>query len=87
MKIVVKIGGAAARDRGGGLLQSGVQKERLRAGQYPADLLVRVLLQEKMFDAAWAAVRGFLALLRRHTLRPFAWYRIAVAPVIYWLVR
>jgi undecaprenyl-diphosphatase len=34
------------------------------------------------FLAAWAAVRFFLALLGRTTLRPFAWYRIAVAPAV-----
>jgi undecaprenyl-diphosphatase len=34
------------------------------------------------FFAAWAAVRTFLALLGRVTLRPFAWYRIAVTPAI-----
>jgi len=34
------------------------------------------------FLAAWAAVRTFIALLGRGTLRPFAWYRIAVAPII-----
>ena len=34
------------------------------------------------FLAAWAAVRTFIALLGRWTLRPFAWYRIAVAPII-----
>lgn len=34
------------------------------------------------FLAAWAAVRFFIALLGRTTLRPFAWYRIAIAPVI-----
>ncbi len=39
------------------------------------------------FLAAWAAVRTFVALLGRFTLRPFAWYRIAVAPVIYVLFR
>lgn len=39
------------------------------------------------FFAAWAAVRTFVALLGRFTLRPFAWYRIAVAPVIYLLFR
>jgi undecaprenyl-diphosphatase len=39
------------------------------------------------FLAAWAAVRTFVALLGRFTLRPFAWYRIAVAPVIYLLFR
>jgi undecaprenyl-diphosphatase len=34
------------------------------------------------FFAAWAAVRTFLALLGRFTLRPFAWYRIAVTPAV-----
>ena len=38
------------------------------------------------FLSAWATVRIFLALLGRITLRPFAWYRIAVAPLIYLLV-
>jgi undecaprenyl-diphosphatase len=38
------------------------------------------------FLAAWAAVRTFVALLGRFSLRPFAWYRIAAAPVVYWLV-
>lgn len=36
---------------------------------------------------AWAAVRSFVALLGRFSLRPFAWYRIAIAPAVYWLGR
>jgi len=39
------------------------------------------------FVAAWLAVAGFLRLLRRWTLRPFAWYRILVAPIIYYSLR
>ena len=39
------------------------------------------------FLAAWAAVRSFVALLGRFTLRPFGWYRIAIAPLIFWFVR
>ena len=39
------------------------------------------------FVSAWAAVRTFVAMLGKFTLRPFAWYRIAVAPCVYWLVR
>ena len=35
------------------------------------------------FLAAAAAIRGFVALLGRWTLRPFAWYRLAVAALIY----
>jgi undecaprenyl-diphosphatase len=34
------------------------------------------------FLSAWAAVRFFIALLGRTTLRPFAWYRIAIAPAV-----
>ncbi len=39
------------------------------------------------FLAAWVAVRSFVALLGRVTLRPFGWYRIAIAPLIFWFVR
>jgi undecaprenyl-diphosphatase len=39
------------------------------------------------FVAAWFAVAGFLRLLQRGSLRPFAWYRILVAPVIYYFMR
>jgi len=38
------------------------------------------------FLSAWLAMRWFVALLGRHTLRPFAWYRILVAPAVYFLV-
>lgn len=38
------------------------------------------------FLAAWAAVKGFILLLERCTLRPFAWYRLAMAPVVYFLM-
>ena len=38
------------------------------------------------FLAAWAAVKGFILLLQRCTLRPFAWYRLAMAPVVYFLM-
>jgi undecaprenyl-diphosphatase len=39
------------------------------------------------FVAAYAAMRSFIALLGRFTLRPFAWYRIAIAPAVYFLVK
>ncbi|HEU4403059.1 MAG TPA: undecaprenyl-diphosphate phosphatase [Candidatus Polarisedimenticolia bacterium] len=39
------------------------------------------------FLCAYAAVRTFVALLGRLTLRPFAWYRIAIAPAVYLLVK
>lgn len=39
------------------------------------------------FFAAWAAVKGFISLLQRVTLRPFAYYRLAIAPLvlIFWV--
>ena len=39
------------------------------------------------FVSAYAAMRSFVALLGRFTLRPFAWYRIAIAPAVYFLVK
>jgi len=39
------------------------------------------------FISAYAAMRTFVAFLGRYTLRPFAWYRIAIAPVVYFLVK
>ncbi len=39
------------------------------------------------FGAAWLAVAGFLRLLQRWSLRPFAWYRILAAPIIYYFLR
>ena len=39
------------------------------------------------FVSAWIAVAGFLRLLQRGTLRPFAWYRLAVAPIIFYFMR
>lgn len=35
------------------------------------------------FFAAWIAVKGFIALLGRFTLRPFAYYRLVLAGVVY----
>lgn len=34
------------------------------------------------FASAWLAVKGFIHLLGRATLRPFAWYRLALVPLI-----
>jgi undecaprenyl-diphosphatase len=39
------------------------------------------------FVSAYAAMRVFVALLGRTTLRPFAWYRILIAPAVYFLVK
>ncbi len=38
------------------------------------------------FAAAWVAVKGFILLLQRYTLRPFAYYRLAMAPLVYLLM-
>lgn len=35
------------------------------------------------YVAAWIAVKGFIYLLGRMTLRPFAWYRLGLAPLVY----
>lgn len=35
------------------------------------------------FVSGWAAVRGFISLLSRFTLKPFAWYRLALAPLVW----
>ena len=34
------------------------------------------------FFSAWAAVKTFIHLLTRVTLRPFAWYRLIIAPLV-----
>jgi undecaprenyl-diphosphatase len=36
------------------------------------------------FAFALLAVKGFIGLLGRVTLRPFAWYRLLLAPLVYW---
>jgi len=38
------------------------------------------------FLFALLAVKGFIGLLGRMTLRPFAWYRLALAPLVYWFL-
>jgi undecaprenyl-diphosphatase len=35
------------------------------------------------FASAWVAVKGFIALLSRLTLRPFAWYRLALTAAVF----
>ncbi len=37
------------------------------------------------FIFAWIAVKGFIHFLSRHTLVPFAWYRLAVSAAVFWL--
>jgi len=54
---LAKLGGKAARRRALELLEASVAKPRSRFWGHPADLLIRVLTHEKMFDEAWAAMR------------------------------
>jgi undecaprenyl-diphosphatase UppP len=35
------------------------------------------------FVFGWLAVKGFITLLQNMTLKPFAWYRVALAPVVW----
>jgi undecaprenyl-diphosphatase len=51
----------------------------------PDDFLVLAVGFAVSFISAWAAVKVFIALLSRMTLRPFAWYRLALAPVVLWI--
>lgn len=37
------------------------------------------------FFAAWLAVKTFIRLLGKTTLRPFAWYRLILAPMVLWI--
>jgi len=39
------------------------------------------------FIVALAAIKGFVSYLERGKLAPFAWYRIVIAPVFYYLTR
>lgn len=53
--------GDSARERAIVLLRARMAKERPALRHSPADLLVHVLMAEKMFDAAWATVREYKA--------------------------
>jgi uncharacterized Zn finger protein len=52
-----KIGGKPARERAVKILEARVASEDPARWHYPADLLIRVLIQEKQFDEAWAVAR------------------------------
>lgn len=52
-----EIGGEGARDRGLTFLDTRVASEVRTQWHSPADLLIRILMQEKMFDRAWATLR------------------------------
>jgi hypothetical protein len=54
-----KIGGKAGSERVIELLKGWLDKKSHSHWLYPADLLVRILTHEKMYDAAWATVRQY----------------------------
>ncbi len=49
--------GKPARERAVTFLEARIAKEQGSRWHYPADLLIQVLMEQKRFDAAWAAVR------------------------------
>lgn len=51
----------------------------------PDDFLILGVGFAVSFVSAWFAVKGFIALLGRLTLSPFAWYRLALAPIVLWV--
>jgi len=52
-----QLGDETARDRALEFLETRLGREERTRWHYPADLLVSILMHEKMFDQAWAAVR------------------------------
>jgi uncharacterized Zn finger protein len=52
-----KLGGKKARERALARLETRLAEEKPTRWNAPADLLIRVLIEEKMYDAAWAAAR------------------------------
>ncbi len=51
-----KVGGRPAHQRAVDFLESRLGKEKPTRWEFPADLLIRILMQENRFDAAWTAV-------------------------------
>ena len=51
-----KLGGKAVRDRTIEFLEARLAKDRGTGWRWPGELLVYILIHEKLFDAAWAAV-------------------------------
>ncbi len=58
-----RLAGKAASERAIELLHGRATKTQKTQWHYPAELLIRILTHEKMFDAAWAAVRTHGALI------------------------
>jgi uncharacterized Zn finger protein len=58
-----ELGGASSRDRAIGLLERRCAGKQRATSHRPSELLVELLMREKMFDEAWTAVRGYGASL------------------------
>jgi SWIM zinc finger len=54
-----KLGGEAARERARQTLEALCEKGGRGGWQAPADLLIQILMREKLFDQAWSALRKF----------------------------
>jgi hypothetical protein len=52
-----KLGGKTARERAVTFLETCLAEETRTPRSDPADLLIRILMQDKMFEVAWAAVQ------------------------------
>jgi uncharacterized Zn finger protein len=52
-----KLDGQAACDRALKFLEAGLANVKRTRWSFPADLLISILMQEKMFDAAWVTLR------------------------------
>jgi predicted DNA-binding protein len=52
-----KLGGKTARERAVRALEARLAAEERTRWHFPADLLIRILMHEKMLEAAWAVVR------------------------------
>jgi len=56
-KRIRQLAGEAGRDRALKFLDARLAREQRTRWHYPTDLLVSILIHEKMFDEAWAALR------------------------------
>jgi undecaprenyl-diphosphatase len=66
---------------------TGYELVKMRDQLALADSLALAIGFAVSFIVAIIAVKGFVSYLGRGKLAPFAWYRIVVAPVFYFLTR
>jgi len=59
-----KLGGTVAREQAVKFLEARLVSEERTQWNYPADLLINILMREKMLDAAWATLRAHGASIR-----------------------